>query len=115
MTEFANVILATGQSTGALLHPTPGGHFKLQVKRGLKGRGLFAARDVQRNEIIATIAGYVAPEAVDGSECWRLAQNKFFVMRFSIDGFILFNYYWFSFFYFFHFESSIAFNKASFG
>ncbi len=81
MTEYANVILATGQSTGALLHPTPGGHFKLQVKRGLKGRGLFAARDVQRNEIIATIAGYVAPEAVDGSECWGLAQNKFFVME----------------------------------
>jgi hypothetical protein len=81
MTDHADVILANGQSTGALLLPTPGGHLKLQVKRGRMGRGLFAARDVLRNEIIATIVGYVAPEAVDGFECWGLAQNKFFVME----------------------------------
>jgi hypothetical protein len=81
MYDHADVILAKGKSTGALLLPTPGGHLKLQVKCGPKGRGLFAARDVLRNEIIATIAGFVAPEAVKGYECWRLAQNKYFVME----------------------------------
>lgn len=81
MADHVDEMLANDKSTGALLLQTPGGQFKLQVRRGDRGRGLFATRPVDPREVIATIAGHVAPAAVTGFECWQLARNKFFVMK----------------------------------
>ena len=81
MADHVDEMLASGESTGALLLQTPGGQFKLQVRRGDRGRGMFATRPVDPREVIATIAGHVAPAAATGLECWQLARNKFFVMN----------------------------------
>jgi len=81
MADHVDEMLANGKSTGALLLQTPGGQFKLQVRRGDRGRGMFATRPVDPREVIATIAGHVAPAAATGLECWQLARNKFFVMN----------------------------------
>jgi hypothetical protein len=81
MPDHVDVMLANNKSTGALLLRNPGGQCKLQVRRGQRGRGLFAALPVNPGEILATIAGHVVSSVVNGCESWHLAKNKFFVME----------------------------------
>jgi len=81
MPDHVDEMLVNGKSTGAVLLQTPGGECKLQVRRGQRGRGLFAARPVDKGEVIATIYGNYATAAVPGFESWQVAKKKHFVME----------------------------------
>ena len=75
------VKLGNGLCTGALLFKSACGDYKLQVRKGPRGRGLFAARSFARGEDIATIAGYMETAAVSGRECWQWSHSEVFVMH----------------------------------
>ena len=49
MQAFINSRLSSGKSTGAIMHLTPDGQAKLQVKVQSRGRGLFAASNIKRS------------------------------------------------------------------
>jgi hypothetical protein len=53
-------LLRAGKCTGALTFPAADGERKLQVRLGKRGRGLFATKGFQRNQVITTTEGRVA-------------------------------------------------------
>jgi hypothetical protein len=57
MHAFINSRLASGKSTGAILHRTPNGQGRLQVRVQGRGRGLFAASSFKKG---ASVSGKTA-------------------------------------------------------
>jgi hypothetical protein len=76
-------ILLSGKSTGSVLHKAVGGSFKLQVRKGSRGRGLHAACSFYKGEMIATASGHIESSenfSPSGRECLHWSKSEIFVM-----------------------------------
>ena len=88
MLPTSSDMLKAGKCTGALLLDAEDGVRKLQVRRGIRGRGLFAASAFRKGEIITNIPGAVVSniDIKSGQEVFHWSKTKAFVMDYDTLG-----------------------------
>jgi hypothetical protein len=82
-------LLRAGKCTGALTFPGADGVRKLQVRWSTRGRGLFAADNFKRGDIVTTVAGEVVDSCESKShkhEVWHISKCQYFVMNYAFLG-----------------------------
>lgn len=84
-------LLRAGKSTGALTYTGADGVRKLQVRKGTRGRGLFAVDPFDRGEIVTTVAGKVignckSEREGQSHELWHISKCQCFVMDYTLLG-----------------------------
>lgn len=87
-------LLSRGKCTGALLLPAANGVGKLRVRKGDRGRGLFAASPFKKGDVITCISGSIVP-SIDAmqsphSEKLQWSTAQVFVMEHSDGNFGIF-------------------------
>jgi hypothetical protein len=84
----ATDLLKAGKCTGAILFDAADGVRKLQVRRGIRGRGLFAASAFRNGDIITNIPGAVISnvDIKSGQEVFHWSKTKAFVMDYDTLG-----------------------------
>lgn len=82
-------LLRAGKCTGALTFLGADGVRKLQVRRGTRGRGLFAVHAFKKGDLITYVSGAVVSSSVSsnpGQEVFKWSKTNNFVMDYAAMG-----------------------------